>query len=133
MKNAVEQFHELLKPYPHAAAGLIQDLCSKLRNTVDYDSDSPSIESQIAMLRECFREMDAGWPPDCYAWDEATHELSKWLNGPRPRLHRAVHEITGWPDEKIVELKDQFPRMTRMLRDEYNLVLEHFPEWNSES
>ena len=129
--DAIQRFNDLLKPYPHAAAGLLQDLCSKLGCTVQENADDPSIESQVATIRECFRVMDAHWPPDCHAWDQATHDFSRWLNGRFPRLQQAAIEITGWPDEKLAELKERFPRTIRALRDEYNDVLASFPDWNT--
>ena len=129
--DAIQRFNDLLKPYPHAAAGILQDLCSNLGCAVQRDPDDPSIESQIATIRECFRVMDAGWPPDCHAWDQVTHDLSRWLNGCFPRLQQAVSEITGWSDDKLTDLKDYFPRNIRALRDEYNDVLATIPDWNT--
>ena len=126
--DAIQRFNDLLKPYPHAAAGLLQDLCLKLRCTVQQDVNDPSVESQIATIRECFRVMDSSWPPDCCAWDQVTHDFSCWLNGRFARLQNAVAEITGWPDDKLAELKAQFPRIIRALRDEYNDALAGFPE-----
>ena len=126
--DAIQRFGDLLQQYPHAAAGLLQDLCSTLGRTVQQNGDDPSIGPQIATIRECFRTMDSSWPPDCHAWDQATHDFSRWLNGRVPRLQQAVGEITGWPDEKLEKLKRQFPLTIRHLRDEYNTVLASFPD-----
>ena len=81
------------------------------------------MDEYVSTIRECFRPMDAEYPPDCHAWDQAIHEFSRWLNGPRPVLHDAVREITGWSEDKLAETKQVFPRNVRAIRSDYDRFL----------
>jgi hypothetical protein len=121
--DVVLLFHDLRKRFPRAAAGLLQDLCTSLGALAQTNPDATeAINDRVSTIRECFRPMNVDYPPNCAAWDQATHDFSRWLNGPRPVLHTAVLEITGWPDHKLAELKALFPRNLKAIRDEYDLA-----------
>lgn len=75
--------------------------------------------------------MDAAYAFECHAWDQATHDFSRWLNGTRPVLHAAVRDITGWPEDKLADLKNVYPRNIRAIRDEHELALQQITESDS--
>ena len=123
-EDVVRLFVDLNRSFPNAAAGLIQDLCASIgQSAQECGSTADDAASRVATLRACFRRLD-NYPPECHAYDQATHEFSRWLNGSRSSLHTAVREITGWPNEKLAELKQVYPRNLRASRDEYNFAIE---------
>lgn len=118
--DVIELFNDLNSRYPMAAAGLIDQLCSKLGCLLQEQSDDhEGIAGLCDTLAQCFRPLDASSPGSSYPWDAANGNFGKWLMRDLPHYRAAVVEITGWNDEQLAQCKSFFIDMVRITRDDW--------------
>jgi len=120
-KDAVSLFENLAPRYPMAAAGLIDDLCSRLSLLLELErSDETAITNACETLAQIFRPMDRTQIPDSYPQDAAYGRFGRWLMRGLPQHKDALLAITGWSDEQMAACKSRYIEMARILRDDWN-------------
>lgn len=120
-QDAVSLFENLASRYPRAAAGLIDDLCSRLSWLLELESrDETAIANACETLAQIFRPMDRTQFPDSYPWDAAYDQFGRWLMRGLPQHKRALLAITGWSDEQMAACKTRCIEMARILRDDWD-------------
>lgn len=125
--DVVKLFRELEAPYPRAASGLIDDMCLELGRVLQQTPhDHATIERLTAMIRQCFRPMDASWPPDSCPWDTAYYAFGRWLWRGLPHFTAAVVAITGWDEERITKCRAEYIRFVRYTRDDWARLADAF-------
>lgn len=121
--NAVSLFDEISTRYPMAAAGLIDDLCSKLSALLEIESrDEFAIANACETLTHIFRSMDRKPFPDSSSdpWDAAYGRFGRWLMRGLPQYRDALNAITGWSNEQMAACKTRSAEMIRIYRDDLN-------------
>ena len=118
--DVIALFNELKSRHPMAAAGLIDELCSKLGCLLQEDSDDQETIAELCeTLAQCFRPLDANSPGTTYPWDAANGNFGRWLMHDLPRYRAAIIAITGWTDEQLAQCKSYFIDMVRITRDDW--------------
>ncbi len=114
-------FEDLTNRYPMAAAGLIDDLCSKLSSLLENENrDEYAIANACETLARIFRPMDRKQYPDSYPWDAAYGRFGRWLMRGLPHYRDALIAITGWSNEQMTACKTRYTEMVRINRDDWN-------------
>ncbi|QDT03860.1 hypothetical protein K227x_22450 [Rubripirellula lacrimiformis] len=123
--DIVKLFRNLKAPYPRSASGLIDDLCHELGRVLqESPQDQPSIDRLTDLIGQCFRPMDASWPPESCPWDTAYFAFGRWLRRELPHFTNAVVAITGWDEAQISKCRSEYVRLVRYTRDDWARLAE---------
>ncbi len=120
-QDAVSLFEDLINRYPMAAAGLIDDLCSKLSALLENENrDQDAIANACETLAQIFRPMDRKQFPASHPWDAAYDRFGRWLMRGLPHYRDALIDITGWSSEQMTACKIRYAELVRIYRDDWN-------------
>ncbi|TWT78597.1 hypothetical protein [Neorhodopirellula pilleata] len=116
----VELFRELEVPYPRAASGLIDDMCLELGRVLqETPQHQKAIDRLTDLIAQCFRPMDASWPPDSCPWDTAYSIFGRWLWRGLPHFAAAVESITNWDADRVAKCRAEYVDFVRYTRDDW--------------
>lgn len=118
--DIVKLFRELEVPYPRAASGVIDDLCLELGRVLqETPGDQGTIDHLTDLIGQCFRPMDASWPPDSCPWDTAYYTFGRWLWRGSSHYTDAVVSITDWDEDRVAKCRAEYVQFVRCTRDDW--------------